>query len=84
MTPQIKERRPRRAARKTHVQLMELRINQGWTPADLAFRAGIDQKTVRLVEAGWRPGPRVQYAIANQFDLVPTDLWPLTREAINR
>lgn len=76
--------RPARRSRRPHIELMELRINRGWTPADLAFRAGIDQKTVRLVEAGWRPGPRVQYAIASQFDLAPTDLWPLTKEAVRR
>lgn len=58
-------------------QLMELRINQGLSPNDLAYRAGISGKTVRMAEAGFLPSPRVQHAIAQVFDLSPTAIWPL-------
>lgn len=63
------------------VRLTELRVNNGWTHSDLAYRAGIDPKTVRMAEAGFRPGPRVQYAIASQFELKPTELWPIQLRA---
>lgn len=58
-------------------QLMELRINQGMSPNDLAYQAGVSGKTVRMAEAGFVPGPRIQHAIATVFDLRPTDIWPL-------
>lgn len=58
-------------------QLMELRINEGLSPNDLAYRAGISGKTVRMAEAGFLPSPRVQHAIAQVFDLEPTSIWPL-------
>lgn len=67
--------RPRRLV--PNVQLMELRINNGWSRSDLAFRTGVAEKTIRMAEAGYRPGPRIQFAIAKQFELKPTDLWPL-------
>lgn len=59
------------------VELMELRINNGWSRSDLAYRAGVSEKTIRMAEAGFRPGTRIQFAIAKQFDKKPTDLWPL-------
>jgi lambda repressor-like predicted transcriptional regulator len=58
-------------------QLMELRINQGLSPNDLGYRAGISGKTVRMAEAGFLPSPRVQHAIAQVFGLEPTAIWPL-------
>lgn len=47
------------------------------SPNDLAYRAGISGNTVRLAEAGFRPGPRVQFAIAAVLDVQPLDIWPL-------
>lgn len=46
-------------------------------PSDLAYRAGVSAKTIRLAEHGFVPGPRIQFAIAQVFDLSPLDLWPL-------
>lgn len=66
-----------RARLKPHRQLQSLRINAGLSPNDVAYRAGVSGNTVRLAEAGFRPTPRVQHAIAQVFDLLPLDLWPL-------
>lgn len=66
--------------RNPHLRLKELRINQGWSPNDLAFRAHVSGKTIRMVEAGWIPSPRVQFQIAAAFDLKPLDLWPFDRD----
>lgn len=50
------------------------------SPNDLAYKAGLSGKTIRLAEAGFIPSPRVQFAIAAAFDLLPLDLWPLHRD----
>lgn len=60
-----------------HRLLMEMRINHGLSPNDLGREAGISGKTVRLAEAGFMPGPRIQHAIASIFGLKPTEIWPL-------
>lgn len=67
---------------RPHRQLQELRINHGMSPNDLARRAGINGNTVRLAERGFIPTPRVQFAIAEVFDLRPTDLWPMDRQRV--
>lgn len=68
----------RAATRKTpNRSLQSLRINEGLSPNDLAYRAGISGNTVRLAEAGYTPSPRVQFAIARVFGLAPLDIWPL-------
>lgn len=60
--------------------LQELRLNLGMSPNDLAYRAGVSGNTVRMAEAGFTPTPRVQFAIARVFDLLPLDLWPLENQ----
>lgn len=62
--------------------LMELRINAGMSTVDLAYRAGTSAKTIRMAEAGFIPGPRLQFAIAHVFDMRPLDLWPLERQRV--
>lgn len=69
-----------RSKRNPHLRLKELRINAGMSPNDLAFRTGVSGKTIRMVEAGWIPSPRVQFQIAKAFDLQPLDLWPFDRD----
>jgi len=54
----------------------------GLSPNDLAHRAGVSGKTIRLTEAGFVPGPRIQFAIARVFDLQPLDLWPIERQRV--
>jgi DNA-binding XRE family transcriptional regulator len=58
-------------------RLIELRINAGLSRSDLAYRAGVSAKTIRLAESGFVPGPRIQFAIARTFDLTPLELWPI-------
>lgn len=65
-----------------HRELQGLRINEGLTPNDLAYRAGVSGKTIRMAEAGWVPSPRIQFAIARVFELRPLDLWPIERQRI--
>lgn len=63
--------------RSTHLDLIELRVNDGLSRAALALRAGIGRETVRLAECGFVPTPRVQYAIAKALKRTPLDLWPI-------
>lgn len=67
-------------SRQIHTRLRELRIQAGMSPNDLAFRARISGKTIRMAEAGFIPSPRIQFAIASVFELKPLDLWPLHRD----
>ena len=60
--------------------LRELRIQAGMSPNDLAYRARVSGKAIRMAEAGFIPSPRVQFAIAAVFELKPLDLWPLHRD----
>lgn len=69
-------RQPARRVRPNR-RLQELRINQGLSPNDLAYRAGVSGNTIRLAEAGFVPGPRIQFAIARVFELLPLDVWPM-------
>lgn len=78
--PQV-TRKPRKTPNR---RLQELRINNGLSPNDLAYRAGISGNTVRLAEAGFTPGPRVQFAISAVFGLSPLDIWPLERQRVAR
>jgi DNA-binding XRE family transcriptional regulator len=67
-------------SRQIHLRLRELRIQAGLSPNDLAYKARVSGKTVRMAEAGFIPLPRTQFAIAGVFELTPLDLWPLRRE----
>ncbi len=58
-----------------------MRINEGLTPNMLAYRANVSGNTVRLAEAGFVPGPRIQFAIAEVFGKRPLDLWPLEEQS---
>lgn len=77
---------PRKRRRKTHTKLVSLRVNEGLTPNDLARRAGVSGQVIRMAEAGYVPGPRVQFAIAGVFKneddkpMRPLDIWPIERQ----
>lgn len=58
-------------------RLAELRINAGMSPNALARHARVTGNTIRMIEAGQIPNPRIQLQIARVFDLAPLDLWPL-------
>jgi transcriptional regulator with XRE-family HTH domain len=63
--------------RRTHLQLVSLRINEGLSREQLAYRSGVGKETIRLAESGFLPTPRVQFALAGVFGLRPLDLWPI-------
>jgi DNA-binding XRE family transcriptional regulator len=63
---------------------MALRINNGWSREQLAWRIGVSRETIRLTEAGFVPTPRIQFAIAEAFGRRPLDLWPLARQRSGR
>lgn len=65
-------------------KLQALRVNRGLSPNDLAYLAGTSGKTVRMVEAGHVPTPRIQFAIASVFELLPLDIWPLHEGRLDR
>jgi transcriptional regulator with XRE-family HTH domain len=60
--------------------LIELRLNAGMTPNDLARRAGINGNTVRAAERGLYVEPRSQYAIASALGVLPLDVFPFERQ----
>lgn len=72
----VTQKRPRRT-RRPNRKLQQLRINAGLSPNALAYRAGVSGNTIRMAEAGFRPGPRIQFSIAGVFDLLPLDIWPI-------
>ena len=63
-------------------RLQELRINAGLSQRDLATETKVSTGSIRLAEAGFTPGPRIQFAIASYFDLKPLDIWPLSRQRV--
>lgn len=67
---------------RPHRQLQALRINAGLSPNELAYRAAVTGKTIRMAEMGITPTPRVQFAIAEVFGLKPLDLWSLDRQRV--
>ena len=72
--------RSARKPRRTNTKLIALRINAGLSPNDLGRRIGVSGQTIRMAEAGFIPGPRIQFAIAQEFDLLPLDLWPIEQQ----
>ena len=73
-----------RHRKQPHRQLYGLRINEGLSRHDLGLRIGVSAETLRLVEAGFVPTPRIQFLIAEAFGLRPLDLWPIERQPILR
>lgn len=74
--------RQRRQPRRPNLALQALRINAGLSRIDLARRTGVSAESIRLAEAGFLPGPRVQFALAAAFDQLPLDIWPLERQRV--
>lgn len=66
--------------RERNSKLLALRINEGLSRDDLARRTGVSRESIRLAESGFVPGPRIQFAIADAFNLRPLDIWPLERQ----
>jgi len=65
---------------RTNRPLIELRLDAGLTPNDLARRAGISGNTVRAAERGLYVDPRSQYAIATALGVRPLQAFPFERQ----
>lgn len=63
-----------------NTKLIGLRINAGLSPNRLSYLTGVSAPTIRLAERGHTPEPRVQFALASHFGLLPLDIWPLERQ----
>jgi DNA-binding XRE family transcriptional regulator len=60
--------------------LIEMRLNAGLTPNDLARRAGVSGNTVRAAERGMYVDPRSQHAMASALGVQPLDVFPFERQ----
>jgi len=74
----VKPRSRRRA--RVNRRLIELRLDAGLTPNDLARRAGVSGNTVRTAERGYYVDPRSQFAIASALEVRPLDVFPFERQ----
>jgi hypothetical protein len=43
--------------------------------APWGHRGTVDPWTIRMIERGHVPGPRIRFVIASYFDKQPTDIW---------
>lgn len=68
--------------RRPNLRLQSLRINKGLARQDLALRTGVSVESIRLAEYGFTPGPRIQFALAEEFGLLPLDIWPLEQQRL--
>jgi transcriptional regulator with XRE-family HTH domain len=71
-----------RQKRRKHLELIGLRLNAGLSRADLSRRTGVSIESIRMAEMGFVPGPRIQFALADEFDKRPLDLWPIQRQRV--
>lgn len=78
MALDISQRRGGR--RRINRALVELRLNAGLTPNDLARRAGLSGNTVRSAERGMYVDPRSQFAIAKALGVLPLEVFPFERQ----
>ncbi len=69
------------AERTTNRRLALARAERDLTQRELAELAGLDQETVRRIEAGLvRPRVRTRFRIAMALGLEAEDLWPDLRQ----
>ena len=70
--------------RRTRVNrtLVELRLNAGLSPNDLAVRAGVSGNTVRSAERGLYVAPRSQFAIAQALGAGVLEVFPFERQKV--
>jgi transcriptional regulator with XRE-family HTH domain len=65
-----------------NLKLQELRINRGWSPAQLGYQAGgLSARAIRDIEEGRTRNPHAQtkFAIAGALGVGHTEIWPLAR-----
>ena len=70
----------RKARRPPNTELVALRVNRGLSRVDLERLTNVSRESIRLAEAGFVPGPLIQFAIAQAFDKQPLELWPIERQ----
>jgi transcriptional regulator with XRE-family HTH domain len=63
------------------VNLAELRFNEGLTPEQLGEKCHISGQTIRRLEAGQRPTPRVAKKLADHFGVKASELFPVEKAA---
>lgn len=68
--------------RRANRTLVELRLNAGLSPNDLALRAGVSGNTVRAAERGFYIAPRSQFAIASALGVAPLIVFPFERQRV--
>lgn len=61
-------------------EMKEERLNRGLTIDTASHAIGVSRETLRKVEEGYRPGPRLGKLIADFYGVRFTDLWPVERE----
>lgn len=69
-----------RSGRRTNRVLIELRLERGWAPNDLARVAGIAGNTVRAAERGEYVEPRSQHAMASALQVSLLVVFPFERQ----
>lgn len=78
--PVIAGVRQRGRRRSPNIELQARRINAGLARSDLSRKTGVSVESIRLAEAGFVPGPRLQFALARALDREPLDIWPLENQ----
>lgn len=68
--------REMREARGYSPEALSAAIKEAGKDAPWGDRGAVDAHTIRRIErSGHVPGPRVQFVLANYFDLTPHELW---------
>lgn len=80
MPAAMSQNRQRGKRKQPHLRLIGLRVNAGLSRELLGMRIGVSRETIRLAEDGFLPGPRIQFALASEFGLMPLDLWPIEHQ----
>ena len=63
------------------MKLRDLRMDKGWSTADLAEKAGVSQRNIRRLEQGATPQASTAYRIAQALGVRPSQIWSDEREA---
>lgn len=61
------------------MEVRSRRLDLGLSPEQLGYLVGVSGKTIRRIEEGATPTPRVQYVLARHFGMRPTELWRLSQ-----
>jgi hypothetical protein len=70
-----KLRELREGAGYNSAEALALGIRAASFTADWKHRGTVDAWTIRKVEAGHVPGPRIRFVLARYFDLDQADIW---------